>query len=344
MQEQLNLAWEQHAAQHAASSAGPSPLQQVERHEVEYIDLHHCFSLTVWQCIGCKECANPLPFFCWPSSQIQAHTWYDIGLMRHYFSLFGGGVSMAVFLNALCATQNPLNVHPPKPNKMDSFREAFNDYRRTTHRAVTLPSLLKRTHAHKLPTGAFADCPVCAILPGAPDDGYTRSVSTDACLQPSSYAGTATATCHLEQHLDTYFDRSGLEGYLQELDQEGNLNLKGAFSAADNVAAQAGGDTGGADAFPDDGGSGMDCCASLSCARPQTSSVSAGQRCDIRGVVGFVCCHGIPLLGYFCNLRTPASWPWQDWCTSVTARPCMSTSTLPASSRSHGLALLKPWG
>ncbi|KAJ9512604.1 hypothetical protein QJQ45_018896 [Haematococcus lacustris] len=241
MQEQLDSAWEQHAAQHAASSAGPSPLQQVER----------------------------------------------------------------LFLNALCATQNPLNVHPPKPNKVDSFREAFNDYRRTTHRAVTLPSLLKRTHAHKLPTGAFADCPVCAILPSAPDDGYTRSVSTDACLQPSSYAGTATATCNIEQHLDTYFDRSGLEGYLQELHQEGNLNLKGAFSVADIAAAQAGGDTGGADAFPDDGGSGMDCCAPLSCARPHTSSVSAGQRCDIRGVVGFVCCHGIPLLGYFCNLRTP---------------------------------------
>ncbi|GFH29610.1 hypothetical protein HaLaN_28299, partial [Haematococcus lacustris] len=67
--EQLELAWEQHAARHTASSAGPSPLQQVERYEVEYIDLHHCFSLTVWS--GCKEWANPLHFFCWPRSQIQ---------------------------------------------------------------------------------------------------------------------------------------------------------------------------------------------------------------------------------------------------------------------------------
>ncbi|KAL6748358.1 hypothetical protein V8C86DRAFT_1158234 [Haematococcus lacustris] len=60
---------------------------------IEYIDVHYCFSLTVWT--GCKECANSLHFFCWPSSRIQVHTWYDIGLMRHYFSLFGGGVSMA---------------------------------------------------------------------------------------------------------------------------------------------------------------------------------------------------------------------------------------------------------
>ncbi|KAJ9524093.1 hypothetical protein QJQ45_022536, partial [Haematococcus lacustris] len=57
-----------------------------------------------------------------------------------------------------------------------------------------------------------------------PEDGYIRTLSADACLQPSSYAGAARAT---------------------------------------------------------------------------------RQPCDIRGIVGFVCCHGIAVPQLFCNMRTP---------------------------------------
>ncbi|KAJ9512255.1 hypothetical protein QJQ45_012816 [Haematococcus lacustris] len=38
--------------------------------------------------------------------------------------------------------------------------------------------------------------------------------------------------------------------------------------------------------------------------RPETSNITAGQPCAVCGVVGFVCCHGVPLLVLYCNMRT----------------------------------------
>ncbi|KAJ9518372.1 hypothetical protein QJQ45_010300 [Haematococcus lacustris] len=165
MQQQINLAGELHASEHVACSYGPSPMQQVQHHEVEYIDIQHQFKLTVWQCSVCK------------SNQV---------------------------------------------------------------------SLLAQ--------------------------------------QPKA-----------SQHLDS-----------------NQLTLKGAFAAA---AAQSSGASAGAADLADPAGASevtadvsshaADCCASLSCARPHTSNVSAGQPCDIRGIVGFVCCHGIAVPQLFCNMRTP---------------------------------------
>ncbi|KAJ9511828.1 hypothetical protein QJQ45_004385 [Haematococcus lacustris] len=63
-----------------------------------------------------------------------------------------------------------------------------------------------------------------------PQDGYVHCVAGDAFNKPSSYAGVATRD--LEQHTDTYLDRSGLEGAVQQLHGSGQLNLAGAFAAA----------------------------------------------------------------------------------------------------------------
>ncbi|KAJ9533319.1 hypothetical protein QJQ45_026369 [Haematococcus lacustris] len=136
MQQQINSAWELHASEHVACSYGPSPLQQVQHHEVEYIDIQHRFKLTVWQCTGCAACANPIRFHCWPSSQRQASIWYDISLLRHFMEAWFARLSEDVI----------------------------------------------------------------------------RTLSADACLQPSSYAGAARATRHIKQHINTYLDPSGLEG------------------------------------------------------------------------------------------------------------------------------------
>ncbi|KAJ9506947.1 hypothetical protein QJQ45_016576, partial [Haematococcus lacustris] len=313
MQQQINLAWELHASEHVACSYGPSPLQQVQHHEVEYIDIQHRFKLTVWQCTGCAACANPIRFHCWPSSQRQASIWYDISLMRHFMEAWFAGLSEDAYLKSLSFTHYPLTLYPPKPIKTASFSAAFFDYLRVTHRASTMAELVGSCHADMLPTGAVADCPLCASLPGAPpEDGYIRTLSADACLQPSSYAGAARATRHIKQHINTYLDPSGLEGDVLKLQDSNQLTLKGAFAAA---AAQSSGDSAGAAHLADPAGASeatavvsshaADCCTSLSCARPHTSNVSAGQPCDIRGIVGFVCCHGIPVPQLFCNMRTP---------------------------------------
>ncbi|KAJ9518563.1 hypothetical protein QJQ45_018526 [Haematococcus lacustris] len=79
-----------------------------------------------------------------------------------------------------------------------------------------------------------------------PQQIRTVTVLSVRSSQPSSYAGVAKATRDLEQHTDTYLDRSG----------------------------------------------------------PEISNITAGQPCAVRGVVGFVCCHGVPLLALYCNMRT----------------------------------------
>ncbi|KAJ9520412.1 hypothetical protein QJQ45_000171 [Haematococcus lacustris] len=313
MQQQINSAWELHASEHVACSYGPSPLQQVQHHEVEYIDIQHRFKLTVWQCTSCAACANPIRFHCWPSSQRQASIWYDISLLRHFMEAWFAGLSEDAYLKSLSFTHYPLTLYPPKPIKTASFSAAFFDYLRVTHRASTMAELVGSCHADMLPSGAVADCPLCASLPGAPpEDGYIRTLSADACLQPSSYAGAARATRHIKQHINTYLDPSGLEGDVLKLQASNQLTLKGAFAAA--AAQSSGASAGGADLADPDGASeatadvsshAADCSASLSCARPHTSNVSAGQPCDIRGIVGFVCCHGIAVPQLFCNMRTP---------------------------------------
>ncbi|KAJ9507620.1 hypothetical protein QJQ45_019194, partial [Haematococcus lacustris] len=108
----------------------------------------------------------------------------------------------------------PLALYPPQQIRIDSFSQAFFDYLQAINWLLSMPSLLQqRPHLQvQLPSGAFSDCPICALVPGVLQDGYVHCVAGDACNKPSSYAGVANATRNLEQHTYTYLDRSGLEG------------------------------------------------------------------------------------------------------------------------------------
>ncbi|KAJ9516908.1 hypothetical protein QJQ45_027301 [Haematococcus lacustris] len=138
------------------------------------------------------------------------------------------------FLEALNAAHHPLALYPPQQIRTDSFSRAFFDYLRAINRLLSMPSLLQQRSdlQAQLFRGAFSDCPICALVPGVPQDGYEHCVAGDACNKPSSYAGVAKATCDLEQHTDTYLDRTGLEGAVQQLHDSGQLSLSGAFAAA----------------------------------------------------------------------------------------------------------------
>ncbi|KAJ9519403.1 hypothetical protein QJQ45_023022 [Haematococcus lacustris] len=124
----------------------------------------------------------------------------------------------AAFLEALNAAHHPLALYPPQQIRTDSFSQAFFDYLRAIDRLLSMPSLLQQRSdlQAQLPRGAFSGCPICALVPGVPQDG---------CNKPSSYAGVAKAFCDLEQHTDTYLDRSGLEGAVQQLHDSGQLIL-----------------------------------------------------------------------------------------------------------------------
>ncbi|KAJ9524570.1 hypothetical protein QJQ45_024166 [Haematococcus lacustris] len=138
------------------------------------------------------------------------------------------------FLEALNAAHHPLALYPPQQIRTDSFSQAFFDYLRAIDWLLSMPSLLQQRSdlQAQLPREAFSDCPICALVPGVPQDGYEHCVAGDACNKPSRYACVAKATRDLEQHTDTYLDRTGLKGAVQQLHDSGQLSLFGAFAAA----------------------------------------------------------------------------------------------------------------
>ncbi|KAJ9515017.1 hypothetical protein QJQ45_017054 [Haematococcus lacustris] len=248
------------------------------------------------------ESISPNPLFCWPSSQTRCD-------LRSYAQMQGCGVSMGAFLEALNAAHHPLALYPPQQIRTDSFSQAFFDYLRAIDRLLSMPSLLQQRSdlQAQLFRGAFSDCPICALVPGVPQDGYEHCVAGDACNKPSSYAGVAKATRDLEQHTDTYLDRTGLEGAVQQLHDSGQISLSGAFAAARATTEATGA---GADAavvsarLAGVDSEAHDCSTLLSYFRSETSNITAGQPCAVRGVVGFVCCHDVQLLALYCNMRT----------------------------------------
>ncbi|KAJ9530149.1 hypothetical protein QJQ45_023434, partial [Haematococcus lacustris] len=163
-----------------------------------------------------------------------------------------------------------------------------------------------------------------------PQDGYVHCVAGDACNKPSSYAGVAKATCDLEQHTDTYLDRSGLEGAVQQLHDSGQLICLVHMQRPELQQRQQ---------------------ELEQTQQPETSNITACQPCAVRGVVGFVCCHGVPLLALYCNMRTAEQFVYYLLAMALLLRQCcgmlhaawhatccISTLTLPASSSGKGQA------
>ncbi|GFH16174.1 hypothetical protein HaLaN_12545 [Haematococcus lacustris] len=132
--------------------------------------------------------------------------------------------SHAAFLEALNAAHYPLALYPSQQVRTDSFSQAFFDYLRAIDRPLSMPSLLQQRPDLQV------QHPVTVPYVRSSQNGYVHCVAGDAFNKPSSYAGVATRD--LEQHADTYLDRSGLEGAVQKLHGSGQLNLAGAFAAA----------------------------------------------------------------------------------------------------------------
>jgi hypothetical protein len=115
----------------------------------------------------------------------------------------------------------------------------------------------------------------------------------DANTKLSRYKNTATASQGLHPLIHTYFDGTGggLEADVQARFRECTLNLKDVMSSAGRNL-----DEDGSPAEADQ------CSTHLHCARPTAPSTATHHMCDVMGVVGWVCVHGIPLNGMFCNM------------------------------------------
>eukprot|EP00983_Pelagomonas_calceolata_P008896 288793-Pelagomonas_calceolata.AAC.1 len=128
-------------------------------------------------------------------------------------------------------------------------------------------------------------CPICANIPDAPECHI--AVAADAVTKASSFANTATATKSLPSRINQHFAKVELS--VQQLQAEKALSLDRFLSTDSQDMSEE----------EDD----RECSTALTCSRPESKAPPGS--CDIFGVVGMVCMHGIPLLGLFCNMPTP---------------------------------------
>lgn len=133
---------------------------------------------------------------------------------------------------------------------------------------------------------------------GEEPDQYRPAVSMDAVTKLAHYRNLGTASQDVEPHLHTYFGH--VNRSVQDRHTAGTLNLAALKAAAGGAGAAAGLDSDDDDEEEQQG----TCATSLSCSRPDTSSSSSGP-CDVHGVCGAVCVHGIPLKEVFIHMPAP---------------------------------------
>ncbi|KAL6752839.1 hypothetical protein V8C86DRAFT_2744567 [Haematococcus lacustris] len=270
------------------SCCSGAQLEELPATVVERVGLAHRFQLSVRHCTcsSCKQSvsASPLHHGCWGNSPVQPSMWFDQTLLQVYVRASVRGFSMDEFLETLNVSHHPFQLYPERrPIRPDIFSSAYFSYLAVTHRATTLEGL----GCEGVPGGPLADCPICVATPGVVDN-YPVAICTDAMTKLNHHAGCGKASRDIQPRLNSHIDaRQQEEGFDWEVERrfkEDQLNLQYSMAGA------------GADDV-------YTCASSLSCSRPTASC--AKRSCDITGLCGFVCCHGVPALGLFCNMRTP---------------------------------------
>jgi len=257
--------------------------------QVEYVGLACRTTVAVnkWCCNVCSKSAAPDPIAVglFPSTPVQPRVLFDMTLLDLYRTLQRSGTKMDGFLRGLHTTHTSwLEEEPLKPLDSELFSSALVNYGRMLHRA-TSPSTLGITAVVQDP---FSDCPICARLTGEPSSSeYCRVCCADAVTKLSHYSNVGKATCTIQPHLSTYF--GPVQAAVQDLRARNLLSLSGIRDAV--------GSGGGPVTTPR-----AECSTLLHCAREDAPSTSGSV--DVYGVVGWVCAHGMPLVGMFCDMPT----------------------------------------
>jgi hypothetical protein len=121
----------------------------------------------------------------------------------------------------------------------------------------------------------------------ADDASYKRSADLDVVTKCNRFRNCAESTKDVPPNLSCNF--AGPEAQVRALEAEGKLNLR-SFVDSDGLT----------DASHD--GDVRECTSNFHCARPDTN-VAEGTTCDVHGLCGGVCSHGLPLRGAFIDLH-----------------------------------------
>ncbi|KAL6745971.1 hypothetical protein V8C86DRAFT_2959082 [Haematococcus lacustris] len=305
LQEQINQ-------QQIHCCPGAAVVQQQDKWcTVEYVSMQHRCSLRIPQriCTGCNNAVSvsPVPHGCWGNTPKEPSIWFDQTLLQAYSPAMAHAMSMSGYTEMIHTVHHPYTLHPERrPIRVDALSSAYFSYQAAAHGATTLTAL----GCSRLPTGPFADCPLCVTLPeeegaagagpfdadGAAGGGaeglcartpYPVAFSIDAVQKFCHFKSAGLASQAIQPRISTYVDigLDGLDEVVQRRHAAGQLNLAYSMSGGDQ-------------------GVDHSCLAQLSCSRP-TAAKAAARGIDIYGVVGATCCHGVPARGLFCDMRTP---------------------------------------
>jgi len=156
--------------------------------------------------------------------------------------------------------------------------------------------------------GSCHDCAICTKLPSPFEEflHYRRRICFDANLKANSYKNTASASSNIKPVLRTYF--GSVQEKVSNLASKGQLNLKHTLGS-------------GADLGED-----LDycqpCTSSLSCSRQDTTNAGSTV-CDIKGIVGGCCSHGVPLRNGFCDMSTHEQFSYYLHSSSGSCTGCL---------------------
>ncbi|KAJ9529147.1 hypothetical protein QJQ45_007828 [Haematococcus lacustris] len=161
------------------------------------------------------------------------------------------------FLEALNAAHHPLALYPPQQIRTDSFSQAFFDYLRAVDRLLSMPSLLQQRSDLQAKLTRGA-------FSDCPICALVQGVPQDGYVHCVAGDACNKPSSYAGVAKATRDLEQHTETYLQVHDS-GQLPL----GSSSKIGRRG---------------------------QPKTSNITAGQPCAVRGVVGFVCCHGVPLL------------------------------------------------
>ncbi|KAL6753829.1 hypothetical protein V8C86DRAFT_2718082, partial [Haematococcus lacustris] len=282
LQEQINQ-------QQIHCCPGAAVVQQQDKWcTVEYVSMQHRCSLRIPQriCTGCNNAVSvsPVPHGCWGNTPKEPSIWFDQTLLQAYSPAMAHAMSMSGYTEMIHTVHHPYTLHPERrPIRVDALSSAYFSYQAAAHGATTLTAL----GCSRLPTGPFADCPLCVTLPEEEGAAGAGPFDADGAAGGGAEGLAGLASQAIQPRISTYVDigLDGLDEVVQRRHAAGQLNLAYSMSGGDQ-------------------GVDHSCLAQLSCSRP-TAAKAAARGIDIYGVVGATCCHGVPARGLFCDMRTP---------------------------------------